>query len=95
MRGRRYDPALVRQVQQRGIVGQGAAADPGPQGRWFVLLDAAKAAACRPPDLAAAPADFVVRSTVQDEVPIPQPHFFCHAGAVAYDTVLCLTGLCA
>ena len=58
---RRYDQALVRDVQQRGVPGRGAAAGLGPRGRWFVLLDAAKAAACRPPDLSAAPADFVVR----------------------------------
>ena len=41
--------------------GLGDAAGPGPHGRWFVLLDAAKATACQPPDLTAAPADFVVR----------------------------------
>ncbi len=34
----------------------------GPGGRWFVLLDAAKAVASRPPDLTAAPADFAVRA---------------------------------
>ena len=40
--------------------GGGAAPGSAPGGCWLVLLDAAKAAATRPPDLTAAPADFVV-----------------------------------
>ncbi|KAK9839312.1 hypothetical protein WJX81_007091 [Elliptochloris bilobata] len=60
--GARYDASLGQQAQQQGMPGPGAGGDPKSAGRWFVLMDAAKAAASRPPDLAAAPADFVVLS---------------------------------
>ena len=40
----------------------GGALRPLPRGRWRVLLDAAKGASTRPPDLAACPADFVALS---------------------------------
>ncbi len=63
--GARYDPALASAVKQgtlplaHGGAGNAAAL---PAGRWFVLVDAAKAAASGLPDLSAHPADFVALS---------------------------------
>jgi hypothetical protein len=74
--GARYDPGLVKQVQQHGLrvsrdggveelqdtsTGAHAAVLGGRGQRWCVMLDAAKACCSMPPDLSRSPADFVVR----------------------------------
>ena len=62
--GARYGLQPVRQLRQHGLKVCGDAGEACCQGgqRWHVFLDAAKACGSRPPDLAAAPADFVVSS---------------------------------
>ena len=62
--GARYGLQPVQQLHQHGLKlcrDAGEACWQGGQ-RWHVFLDAAKACGSRPPDLAAAPADFVVSS---------------------------------
>ena len=62
--GARYGLEPIRQLHQHGLEVCGGAREACCQGsqRWHVFLDAAKACGSRPPDLAAAPADFVVSS---------------------------------
>ena len=62
--GTRYGLQPVQQLHQHGLKVCRDAGEPSCQGgqRWHVFLDAAKACGSRPPDLAAAPADFVVSS---------------------------------
>ena len=63
--GTRYGLQPITQLQQHGVeVCAGHSGQHGgqPKGRqqWHVFLDAAKACGSSPPDLAQAPADFVV-----------------------------------
>lgn len=64
----------IQQQRRHGveITGQGQGACSGAE-RWHVFLDAAKACATRPPDLAQAPADFVVRARSPYCCPMVQP----------------------
>lgn len=68
--GARYGLQPTRQLRQHGLKVCGHAGEPCWQGsqRWHVFLDAAKACGSRPPDLAAAPADFVVSLA---QLPLP------------------------
>ena len=77
--GARYGLQPVRQLQQHGLEVCGDAREPCWQGnqRWHVFLDAAKACGSRPPDLAAAPADFVVSSA---QLPNPGTQIWPSAG---------------
>jgi molybdenum cofactor sulfurtransferase len=68
--GARYAPALAAAVRRRrvrvlpegGEDAEGAAGVRLARGRWRVLVDAARAAAHAPPDLAAHPTDYVALS---------------------------------
>jgi molybdenum cofactor sulfurtransferase len=57
--GQRLSGSLARHVQAHGLAPDAGGAAGG---RWLVLVDAARACASAPPDLAAAPADLVALS---------------------------------